>query len=221
MRFKNVFSIIGPAMIGPSSSHTAGAVRIGRFARQLLGAEPTEADICFYGSFAETFKGHGTDLAVVGGILDYRTDDERIRNSLQNAEEAGVNLHFSTGTAPGAHPNTVKINLTSGEERCEVIGASIGGGTVVIRNINGFEVKSSGELPTLVVAHADRQGVLAGITALFSKADVNIGYIITDRKGRTGEALTVVEADSAIPERLIGEVTSLPYVSRVSYIHLT
>lgn len=220
MRFKNVFSIIGPAMIGPSSSHTAGAARIGRFARQLLGTEPREARICFYGSFAETFKGHGTDLAVVGGILDYRTDDERIRNSMQNAEEAGIEIHFSTGTAPGAHPNTVKISLSAGKRHCEVTGASIGGGTFVIRSINGFEVKCSGELPTLVIGHADRQGVLAGITALFSNEDVNIGYIITDRKGRTGEALTVVEADSAIPAPLIEAIRSLPHVGSVASIHL-
>ncbi|MEF2966992.1 L-serine ammonia-lyase, iron-sulfur-dependent subunit beta [Paenibacillus sp. M1] len=221
MRFKNVFSIIGPAMIGPSSSHTAGAVRIGRFARQLLGAEPAEARIRFYGSFAETYSGHGTDLAVVGGILDYRTDDERIRDSLQTAGDRGKKVDFSTGVEPGAHPNTVKIGLRAGEASCEVTGASIGGGTIVIRGIDGFEVKCSGELPTLVVSHADRQGVLTGITALFSREDVNIGYINTDRKGRTGEALTVVEADSVVPEALIRAVASLPHVGRVSYIHLT
>ncbi|MGG6312617.1 L-serine ammonia-lyase, iron-sulfur-dependent subunit beta [Paenibacillus macerans] len=221
MRFKNVFSIIGPAMIGPSSSHTAGAVRIGRFARQLFGEKPVEAAISFYGSFAETYSGHGTDLAVVGGILDYRTDDERIRNSLKGAEEQGIQVVFSTGVLPGAHPNTVKIKLTGGNGRhTEVTGASIGGGTIVIRGIDGFEVKSSGELPTLVISHADRQGVLAGITALFSREDVNIGYIITDRKGRTGEALTVVEADSPIPEGLMAAIGLLEHVSRVAYVNL-
>lgn len=222
MRFKNVFSIIGPAMIGPSSSHTAGAVRIGRFARQLLGDLPAQAEICFYGSFAETYSGHGTDLAVVGGLLDYRTDDERIRHSLQDAEEQGIKIGFSTGVLPGAHPNTVKIKLTGQDGRhTEVTGASIGGGTIVIRSIDGFEVKSSGELPTLVVSHADRQGVLAGITALFSREYVNIGYIITDRKGRTGEALTVVEADSPIPSELMKAIESLEHVNQVAYIDLT
>ncbi|MDU4695349.1 MAG: L-serine ammonia-lyase, iron-sulfur-dependent subunit beta [Paenibacillus sp.] len=222
MRFKNVFSIIGPAMIGPSSSHTAGAVRIGRFARQLLGSAPTEAAISFYGSFAETYSGHGTDLAIVGGILDYRTDDERIRHSLQDAAEQGIRVVFSTGVLPGTHPNTVKITLTSQDGRhTEVMGASIGGGTIVIRSIDGFEVKSSGELPTLVISHADRQGVLAGITAMFSRENVNIGYIITDRKGRTAEALTVVEADSSVPPELMEAIGSLEHVSRVAYIDLT
>ncbi|GIO84355.1 putative L-serine dehydratase, beta chain [Paenibacillus faecis] len=221
MRFKNVFSIIGPAMIGPSSSHTAGAVRIGRFARQLLGEPPEAARICFYGSFAETYAGHGTDLAVVGGILDYRTDDERIRRSLQIAEDSGIQVHFTTGTTPGVHPNTVRILLSAGERTCDVTGASIGGGTISIRQMNGFEAKCSGELPTLVIEHADRQGVLAGITALFSREDVNIGYINTDRKGRTGEALTVVEADQVIPDSLIGEISGLPHIRRVSFIHLT
>jgi L-serine dehydratase len=222
MRFKSVFSIIGPAMIGPSSSHTAGAVRIGRFARQLLGTAPVKAEICFYGSFAETYSGHGTDLAIVGGILDYRTDDERIRQSIQNAEQQGIEVVFTTGVLPGAHPNTVKIKLTCQDgSSIEVMGASIGGGTIVIRSINGFEVKCSGELPTLVISHADRQGVLAGITALFSRENVNIGYIITDRKGRTAEALTVVEADSSIPPELVEAIRALEHVSQVSYIDLT
>ncbi|WP_068787130.1 L-serine ammonia-lyase, iron-sulfur-dependent subunit beta [Paenibacillus phocaensis] len=222
MRFKNVFSIIGPAMIGPSSSHTAGAVRIGRFARQRFGGLPAKAAICFYGSFAETYSGHGTDLAVVGGILDYQTDDERIRHSLQDAAEQGIEVVFSTGVLPGAHPNTVKITLTGSDGRhTEVTGASIGGGTIVIRNIDGFEVKSSGELPTLVIFHDDRQGVLAGITALFSREYVNIGYMITDRKGRTGEALTVVEADSSIPPELVQAIESLEHVNQVVSIDLT
>lgn len=220
MRFKNVFSIIGPAMIGPSSSHTAGAVRIGRFARQLLGEQPTAAHICFFDSFAETYSGHGTDLAVVGGIMDWRTDDERIRSSIMLAEKAGIQLQFTTGVAPGVHPNTVRIKLSSGNRECEVTGASIGGGTIVIRQINGFEVKCSGELPTLVVSHSDRQGVLAGITALCARESVNIGYINTDRMGRTGEALTVVEADSGIPGHLIEAVSALPHVSQAVFIHL-
>jgi len=196
MRFKSVFSIIGPAMIGPSSSHTAGAVRIGRFARQLLGTAPVKAEICFYGSFAETYSGHGTDLAIVGGILDYRTDDERIRQSIQNAEQQGIEVVFTTGVLPGAHPNTVKIKLTCQDgSSIEVMGASIGGGTIVIRSIRGFEVKC--------------------------RENVNIGYIITDRKGRTAEALTVVEADSSIPPELVEAIRALEHVSQVSYIDLT
>lgn len=220
MRFKNVFSIIGPAMIGPSSSHTAGAARIGRFARQLLGEQPSAAHICFYDSFAETYVGHGTDLAIVGGIMNWRTDDERIRDSIRIAGEAGVELHFMTGNAPGVHPNTVKIKLTSDQNTAEVIGASIGGGTIVIRQVNGFEVKCTGELPTLVIAHSDRQGVLAGITALCAKENVNIGYINTDRVGRTSEALTVVEADSGISGHLIEAIMELSYIKRVDFIHL-
>lgn len=220
MRFKNVFSIIGPAMIGPSSSHTAGAVRIGRFARQLLGEQPSVAHICFYDSFAETYSGHGTDLAVVGGIMNWRTDDERIRDSIRIAGEAGMELLFTTGIAPGVHPNTVKIKLSTDQNQVEVIGASIGGGTIVIRQVNGFEIKCTGELPTLVIAHRDRQGVLAGITALCDKENVNIGYMNTDRVGRTSEALTVVEADSGITEHLIETIRALPYVNRVTFIHL-
>lgn len=220
MRFKSVFSIIGPAMIGPSSSHTAGAVRIGRFARRLFGEQPAEADICFYGSFAETYRGHGTDLAVMGGVLDYNTDDERIRDALIHADELDIKVKFGTATAVDCHPNTVKIKLSHADKVIEVIGASIGGGTIVIQKINGFEVKCTGELPSLVIEHDDYPGVLANITTRLHEHNINIGFINTDRTGRTARALTVVETDDSLTSDICELLSSLDHINQVTLVDL-
>jgi len=221
MRFKNVFSIIGPAMVGPSSSHTAGAVRIGRVARQLLGAQPERARITLYGSFAETYQGHGTDLALVGGLLDYDTDDARIRTSLTDAEELGIEIAFVTGHGTFPHPNTAKLQLWGKGKQAEIVGASIGGGNIHIHGMNGFDVNCSGEFPTLVIVHTDHPGVLAGITKILCESNTNIGYMDVDRKGRSGEAMTVVETDSPVPPDTLERILQLPYINHVSVIDLT
>ena len=141
MRFKDVFSIIGPGMIGPSSSHTAGAVRLGRVARELFGGQPEQANIVFYGSLAATYSGHGTDLAVTAGLLQFDTDDERIPDSLNVAEESGMKVVFQTSKGPAIHPNTLTITLRSGRRRCQMTGCSIGGGNIEVVQGNGFDHK--------------------------------------------------------------------------------
>lgn len=221
MRFKNVFSIIGPAMVGPSSSHTAGAVRIGRVARQLLGTTPLKAQIWMYGSFAETYQGHGTDFALIGGLLDYDTDDPRIRNSLDEAKESGMEIAFLPSNLSSPHPNSAKLELWAGNEHAEILGSSIGGGNIVIHSINGFDVQCTGEFPTLVILHSDLTGVLSGITKVLSEGGMNIGYMDVDRKGRNGEAMTVIEMDTPIKEIDINNICELPYIKKVSVINLT
>lgn len=156
MRFKDVFSIIGPSMIGPSSSHTAGAVRLGRVVRQLLGELPKKAEITLYGSFADTYRGHGTDLALIGGLLDYETDDPRIPDAAEEAEALGVEIAFLTSKDKADHPNTVRITLSSDTREVSMMGASIGGGNVEIVNVNQFDVKFTAVYPTLVISHHDR-----------------------------------------------------------------
>jgi L-serine dehydratase len=220
MRFKNVFSIIGPAMVGPSSSHTAGAVRIGRVARQLLGIQPQRALITLYGSFAETYQGHGTDLALIGGLLDYDTDDARIRISLEEAQLAGMEITFTPGSGSFPHPNTAKLELWAGDQYAEVVGASIGGGNIVIHAMNGFDVQCTGEFPTLILIHADLPGVLSGITNVLSSDEVNIGYMDLDRKGRNGQAMTVIEADSPLTAGTVEKIKQLPLIEKVSIIDL-
>jgi L-serine dehydratase len=220
MRFKDVFSIIGPAMIGPSSSHTAGAVRIGRVARQLLGVSPEQAKITFYGSFAETYQGHGTDLAIVAGLLGYDTDDPRILDSLGLAESSGMTVQFATAQNPVFHPNTAKLALQAGEAEVAVIGNSIGGGNVEIVSVDDFDVKFTGNSPTLVIYHADRPGTVADLTALLRERQINIGTMDVDRKGRNAEAITVLEIDSPVTAELESAVCAVEGVRKVRVVDL-
>ncbi|WP_172197636.1 L-serine ammonia-lyase, iron-sulfur-dependent subunit beta [Saccharibacillus qingshengii] len=221
MRFKNVFSIIGPSMVGPSSSHTAGAVRIGLIARQLLGTKPSSVKIALYGSFAETYWGHGTDLALAGGLLGYATDDARVAEALEEAERLGIEITFVKGVGMAPHPNTAKLELKAENGRtAQVLGASIGGGNVMIHEMNGFDVRCSGEYPTIVVLHDDRPGVIASLTAVLGASDTNIGYMGVDRKGRSAEAMTVMELDSVPDQRLLAQLRQIEDVKEVTVIHL-
>lgn len=222
MRFKDVFSIIGPAMVGPSSSHTAGAARIGRAARQVLGELPREAEVIFFGSFAATYQGHGTDRAIAGGLLDYTTDDPRLPDSIERAAEAGMEISFRQGTGLFPHPNTVKLRLVgidSGRE-LTLTGTSIGGGNIEIVDIDGFGVKLTGMYPTVLIQHMDYLGVLASVTDVIRSGKVNIGHMSLDRKNRSGAALTVLELDEPAPLSLIQALQELPAVKSVMLVDL-
>lgn len=223
MRFKDVFSIIGPSMIGPSSSHTAGAVRLGRSARQIAGRLPEKADIHFYGSFADTYRGHGTDLAIVAGLLNYDTDDSRIRDSISLANEVGLEIIFHTSYTPkpGIHPNTAMLILKCGDIETRVTGCSIGGGNIEIVNVNQFDVKFTAIYPTLLLFHDDKPGMIAQMTEILKQANTNIGYMEVDRKARSGDVLTVIESDEAIAPSVISRLEGLPHVKRVCVIDLT
>lgn len=220
MRFKDVFSIIGPSMIGPSSSHTAGAVRLGRVVRQLLGEQPTKAEITLYGSFADTYRGHGTDLALIGGLLDFETDDPRIPDAAEEAEARGVEIAFLTSKDKADHPNTVKFTISSGAKEVSMIGASIGGGNVEIVNVNQFDVKFTAVYPTLIISHHDRPGMIADITTLLGRNQINIGFMDLDRKGRDREAMTVIETDVSVPDALIQELSSLSMIFDIKRVDL-
>ncbi|OCT10553.1 L-serine dehydratase, iron-sulfur-dependent subunit beta [Paenibacillus pectinilyticus] len=220
MRFKDVFSIIGPSMIGPSSSHTAGAIRLGRVAGQLLGERPLKADITLYGSFADTYRGHGTDLALIGGILDFETDDPRIPHAAEEAETLGVEVAFHISKDKADHPNTVGIVLTSENRKVNMRGASIGGGNVEIINVDQFDVKFTANYPTLVISHQDRPGMIADITTLLGRNHINIGFMDLDRKGRHQEAMTVIETDAAIPDELLQELLQLSMITDIRKVDL-
>ncbi|WP_442601910.1 L-serine ammonia-lyase, iron-sulfur-dependent subunit beta [Paenibacillus sp. KN14-4R] len=220
MRFKDVFSIIGPSMVGPSSSHTAGAARLGRAARQLLGEQPKRVDITFYGSFAETYKGHCTDLAIVGGILDYETDNPQMVTSLEDAEKMGLQVNFRMGHGHFGHPNTAAITLYSDTNVTTMKGSSIGGGNIEVQNVNGFEVRFTGNYPTIVIMHQDYPGMLASFTTLLQRAGVNIGHLSLDRKGRSADALTVIEMDHELPAELLQDIAQLERVKEVHLVNL-
>lgn len=208
-----VFDILGPIMIGPSSSHTAGAVRIGKYARSVLGKTPVKAVIRFSGSFAKTYKGHGTDKAVIAGILGMDTDDSRICNSMQIATEEGLDFTFIEEDIDGAHPNTAEITLTDADGRSALIqGASIGGGNIVINKINDTEVSISGKSDTLVIPHDDVPGMIAVVTNILAEKGVNVhGFSLgRDRKG--GIAVMTIEIDGNIDESINEAIMECPNI---------
>jgi len=221
MRFKDVFSIIGPSMIGPSSSHTAGAVRIGRAARQALGEAPLEADIYLYGSFAQTYRGHGTDVALVSGLLDYGTDDDRIPQAFGHAVQAGLQVRFRAETKPESHPNTVAIRLRGAADEIRAKGRSIGGGNIEIVGIDRFDVKFGAVRPTLLAFHEDRAGMIAELSGVLTRSQVNISHMQVDRESRNGAALTVVECDQLPGSEELRRIGLIAGVRKVRLIDLS
>ncbi len=201
-------------MVGPSSSHTAGAARIGRVARTLFERQPQKAVISLYGSFAQTYKGHGTDRALVAGLLDFDTFDERIRDSLEIAKELGMEVEFHEEDAVMDHPNTVKLNLYDEAGQLEVIGISIGGGTIEITEINSFKLKLSGD-PAILVMHQDRFGTVSAVTSVLSNHEINIGHMEVARKEKGEMAIMVIEVDQKIEEKIIDDIRKLANVTRV------
>ncbi|CEG22443.1 L-serine dehydratase, beta chain [Planococcus massiliensis] len=218
MKFKSVFDIIGPVMIGPSSSHTAGAARIGRVARDLFGRQPKWAKIHLYGSFAETYKGHSTDVAIVGGLLDYDTFDERIKTSFEEAEKLGMSFEFIPETGHVDHPNTARIVI--GDERSEMslMGISIGGGKIEITELNGFPLRLSGNHPAILVVHEDRSGCIANVANCLYKYDINIGHMEVSRKEKGHMALMVIEIDQNVDRAILDELSELPNITQVTRI---
>ncbi len=193
----DIFDIIGPVMIGPSSSHTAGAVRIGRAAVRLLDDKPVRAHITLSGSFARTHKGHGTDKAIIAGLMDMPVDDLRIRNSLELANEAGLEYDFELNDIQDAHPNTAVIELT-GESGAQLSmrACSTGGGAIRVENLGGLDVSFTGAMDTLVISHKDEPGVIANVSSLIAALNVNIATMQVFRRVAGGDAVMVIETDN-------------------------
>jgi L-serine dehydratase len=218
LKYKSVFDIIGPIMIGPSSSHTAGAARIGRVARSLFGREPKWANISLYGSFAQTYKGHGTDVAIIGGILDFDTDDERIIQALDIANEKGMKVTFIEEDAVPEHPNTARVFIGDENGELELVGISIGGGKIEITELNGFALKLSGHHPAILVVHNDRFGAIASVANVLAKYEINIGHMEVSRKEVGKLALMTIEVDHNIEEFVLDEISKLPNILKVTKI---
>jgi L-serine dehydratase len=217
----NIFDIMGPVMIGPSSSHTAGAARIGRVARRLLGEMPVKAEILLHGSFAATGTGHGTDKALVAGLLDMAPDDPRLPQSFALAEKAGMEVTVGKVNLQGAHPNTALLKLTAADGRTlEVRGSSLGGGRIRIDAIDGLEAAFSGEMPTLIIRNEDRPGQVAEVAGILSRRAVNIATMQLYRDMRGGLAVMVIESDQPISPAVIGELRALDGIKRVTYLNM-
>ena len=212
-----IFDIIGPVMIGPSSSHTAGAARIGRMTREILGEDISSADIILYGSFAQTGRGHGTDKALVAGLLGYLPSSDKIRNAISMAARMGIPIHFSFSDEDMGHPNVAEI-LATGKSgrRVSVIGRSLGGGRVLITSIDGYPVEITGEEYTLITHHKDVPGVVGPVCLVLASHRINISNMRVFRKGRGDEAVMIIHTDEKIPEAVLGEVEACnPDISQV------
>lgn len=216
MKYRSVFDIIGPVMIGPSSSHTAGAARIGRVARNLFGKAPEAVTIHLYGSFAKTYRGHGTDLALVGGLLNYDTYDERIANALTEAEAQGMKVTIIEEKLDADHPNTARLILKHNEDRLEIVGISIGGGKIEIVELNGYDLRLSGTQPAIFIAHHDRYGAVAEVAGILAKHKINISYMEVSRKTKGKTALMVIETDQTISQPVVDEVSQAPHMLYVA-----
>ena len=215
----DLFDLIGPVMIGPSSSHTAGAARIGLTARMLLGEELVRADIGLHGSFAKTYRGHGTDRALVGGLMGMHVDDERLRDSLTIAREAGLIVHFQQINIRGAHPNTVRLTVTGASGRMLVIeAASVGGGNIEVHKIDGLGVNFTGKENTLIIRHTDVTGAIASITGTLARKNVNIANVQGYRRQQGGDAMIVMELDGVPDQESMDIIDSLPGVQGVTFL---
>ena len=214
----NIFDMMGPVMVGPSSSHTAGAARIGNMGRTLLGEEVARADIGLYGSFAETGFGHGPDRALLAGLLGMKPDDLRIPNAYEEANRAGMAYSFRTVELRDAHPNTALLELTGKSgKKLTLQAASIGGGAIVVNKIDGIDVNFTGDFNTLIVRNQDESGSVAAITSILSQVHINVANMSVNRHRRGGDALMVIETDQHIKPRQVEFLSELPGILSVTY----
>jgi L-serine dehydratase len=215
----SIFDMIGPVMIGPSSSHTAGVVRIAKAAVKILGAIPDKAEITFYNSFARTYEGHGSDRAILAGLMDFNTDDKRIRDAIEIAGQSGLKYHYkSVGNASTLHPNSIRLVISKGDRTIEVLGESKGGGIINIAEVNGFKADFSATLNTLIVFADDIKGSIAFIANILAHDDCNIATMSVSRKGKNDLACQVIEMDSAIKPVTFEYLKSLRWVKEVIHI---
>lgn len=214
----NIFDMMGPVMVGPSSSLTAGAARIGNMGRTLLGEEVARADIGLYGSFAETGYGHGTDRALLAGLLGMKPDDLRIPNAYEEANRAGMAYSFRTVELRDAHPNTALLELTGKSgKKLTLQASSIGGGAIVVNKIDGIDVNFTGDFNTLIVRNQDESGSVAAITSILSQVHINVANMSVNRHRRGGDALMVIETDQHIKPRQVEFLSELPGILSVTY----
>lgn len=220
MRNYSVFDILGPIMIGPSSSHTAGAARLAKIAASIAGFnEIKEVKFLLHGSFAKTYRGHGTDRALVGGILGMDPWDKGIRDSFKYAEEKGLKYEFIEADLGDVHPNTIKIAITKTTGKIvEVIGSSIGGGNIKVFNIDGQPVDFSGEYTTIIITHNDKPGMISKISTLLYKNDINIAFMNVFRNSRGLRAVMVCQVDAQVPDTVITQMNELEDVISIQHL---
>lgn len=214
-----IFDIMGPIMVGPSSSHTAGAVRIGYITRKLLGEKPVKAELLLHGSFAATGEGHGTDKALAAGLLGMKPDDERIPHSLEIAQENGLAITIGSVVLRNVHPNTALLRVEGeGGRKLEVEASSLGGGRIQINKLDGIQANFSGDCPTLVVHNMDQPGHVGEVTSLLARFHVNIATMQLYRNVRGGYAVMVLECDQPIPKEPLRLLAHMDGILKITYL---
>lgn len=216
----SLFDVAGPVMIGPSSSHTAGAARLARLARAIAYDPFNHVSFGLHGSFAETYKGHGTDIALLAGAMGIHEDDERLADAFEIAKDINLEYDFYKADLEGYHENTVKITfkLLNGKE-CSVIGSSLGGGRIMVYKVNSFDIEFDAQLPTLLISQKDNKGIVTKVSAILAKFDFNIGVMRLSRSAKGGDAFCIIETDEMIRHEIVEEIRKVPNVLGVKAVN--
>ncbi|MBL1228996.1 L-serine ammonia-lyase, iron-sulfur-dependent, subunit beta [Enterococcus sp. BWB1-3] len=217
LRYKSIFDIIGPVMIGPSSSHTAGAARIGKIVRTIFGEQPDTVDIYLYESFAKTYRGHGTDIALVGGLLDMEPDDPQLADSLKIAHAKEMEVLFVPKNERADHPNSVQLLVSKGNRKLSVTGISIGGGNIQISELDGFKISLNMGTPTFIIVHQDVPGMIAKVTNQLSSLNINIGTMTVTRESKGEKAIMIIEIDQRASDTVAATLKKIPHIHTVNY----
>lgn len=214
----SILDVMGPVMVGPSSSHTAGTARLGRVARELLDEDPTHVHFFLHPPLAATYRGHGSDFALVGGSIGLNVDDPRIPEAIRIAEQMDVDITFSEEDLGDVHPNTVRVEIKGKTREAEIVGSSIGGGVIEVFKINGFQTRFKGDSPTLLLFYRDRPGMIAEVAAIIADEGINIASLYCSRKQRGKDAFMEIDVDSPVSDSAIVRICSLPDMREAKYL---
>ena len=214
----SILDVMGPVMVGPSSSHTAGTARLGRVAREILDEEPVAVRFFLHPPLAATYRGHGSDFALVGGSIGLNVDDPRIPEAIRIAEQMEVDVTFSEEDLGDVHPNTVRIEIRGKTREAEIVGSSIGGGVIEVFKINGFQTRFKGDSPTLLLFYRDRPGMISEVTQIIADEGINIASLSCSRKQRGKDAFMQIDVDSPMSKAALERICSIGDVARAQYL---
>jgi L-serine dehydratase len=214
----SILDVMGPVMVGPSSSHTAGTARLGRVAREILDEDPVDVHFYLHPPLAATYRGHGSDFALVGGSIGLNVDDPRIPEAIRIAEQMGVDVTFSEEDLGEVHPNTVRIEIRGKSRQTEIVGSSIGGGVIEVFQINGFQTRFKGDSPTLLLFYRDRPGMISEATRIIAEEGINIASLYCSRKQRGKDAFMQIDVDSPLGKTAIDRICGIGDVAEAKYL---
>jgi len=214
----SILDVMGPVMVGPSSSHTAGTARLGRVAREILDEDPVDVKFILHPPLAATYRGHGSDFALVGGSIGLNVDDPRIPEAIRIAEQMDVNIVFTEEDLGDVHPNTVRIEIRGANRQVEIVGSSIGGGVIEVFNINGFQTRFKGDSPTLLLFYRDRPGMISEVTRIIAEEGINIASLYCSRKQRGKDAFMQIDVDSPLGKSALDRICGTADVAEAKYL---